>query len=92
MDLFVLVLIFALCLNDEIEASALWRERHLLLHRCCKGRGCSDAYVEVFLRFGFPGLVLGCGLVGEILHGVFCSETIGILFLLLFLNQSISML
>lgn len=32
------VCFFALCFHDGIKASAPWRPRHLLCHRCCEGR------------------------------------------------------
>lgn len=63
MELFILVLLFALPFNDEINVLTLWRHRHLLFYRCCS---CPEA----FGRFSF-------GWAGEILHGVFCSETVG---------------
>lgn len=49
MELFILVLLFALCFSDEIKALALWRHRHLLFCRCCS---CPEA----FGRFAFATL------------------------------------
>lgn len=57
MELFILVLLFALRFNDEIKAFTLWRDRHLLFLRCCS---CSEA----FGRFSFAW-------VAESLHGLF---------------------
>lgn len=63
MELFILVLLFALRFDDEIKAFTLQRHRHSLFCRCCS---CPEA----FGRFSFA-----CG--AEILHGLFCSESVG---------------
>lgn len=50
MELFILVLLFALRFDDEIKAFTLQRHRHSLFCRCCS---CPEA----FERFPLPGLL-----------------------------------
>lgn len=54
MELFILVLLFALRFNDEIKALTLWRHRHLIFCRC----SCAVAFGR--FSFGLLRSYVGC--------------------------------